>query len=499
MAVKEELIKIRVALTGAKEAKTELDALATSEQKVATSGTAAAKSIKTVGAAAKTAAAPVAGAAKATSGASAAFVKIGGAGQAAMGAMGGLRSAAGPLTASLAGAATGASGAAAAAAGLGTALGAALGPIGLAVSAVAAIGAALYSAHEAKQEDEKATRAWAREYQQRSRDVIQARDEVIRAHKNQIEISESTAATEMLEYELELLELLGGSKDQIAAKELEIWEARAGELETAGDILRTDRQVARLELERAESALKAAQSEKNRAAAIDDSKTRTEQLRAAEEDILAAQERVTEAIQNQNSVREEGLALTQQQLDLDRKRELELAKAKRSEIDQAKADAVEAYTGAKDTSGAVPIEAIEGIRAQVFAAGGTEADADEAVQDVISGSFAPKPSRGGGKKPKKEEKVEARFGDYLDVLKAYADSRAGVDAKALDSLAKGSMPKDHKPETSITITNHNNWTFENEFAIVGGRPTQAIAVDVAAAIQAEIIKAIKQTPNGLVR
>jgi len=297
-----------------------------------------------------------------------------------------------------------------------------------------------------------------------------------------------------------MLVLLGASTETIAEKQAEIHESKAAALGVATAAIREEKELARNEVVRAEAAKNRLLSERNVAAAIDDSKKKAEAMHEIEGKILDAQDAVNAALAKQNSTRERGLDLAQQQLDLERERQREEAKGKRDAIEIVKAEAVAAFTGARDERGDVPIEAIQGARDIVIEAGGSEADADQVVEEIISGTFKPTPKKGGSKKPKKEEKIEARFGDYRDVLKAYADSRAGVDAKALDSLAKGMMPKDHRPETSITVTNNNNYEFESQIVIDGvGRSNPAVAQDIAAHFKAEVEKALRQTPNGLVR
>jgi hypothetical protein len=411
-----------------------------------------------------------------------------------------LTAGAAPMTLALTGAGGAMQGLAAGARTLGATLSAALGPIGLVVGAVAMIGSALYEAHRQKEEDRKKTAQWAKEYTDGARKLSAARDEIARSHRAMVEASEAAANTDTLEHELELLTLLGGSTEQIAEKQAEIHESRVAALGVARATLTDEQSLARLEVQRAEAALSRLRSERITAAAISDSKKKAEAMHEVELKILDAQDAVNAALATQNATRERALELTQQQIALDRQRQQQEAKGKRDAIEIVKGEAIAAFTGARDSQGAVPIEALQGAREIVIQAGGSEADADEVVSEIISGTFKPTAKKGGGKKAPKEEKIEARFGDYRDVLKAYADSRAGVDAKALDSLAKGVMPKDHKPETSITVTNNNNYTFDSEIVIdAHGKASQPLAQDIAAHLRAEFEKAIRQTPNGLVR
>lgn len=500
MAVAEELIKIRIAVEGAAGGTAELENLDRAATRVRATASKTALSVKSLGAAAKSISPAAASATASTTGLGAALLRTGTGATIAQVGLSQTASAAGPLTLALGGATSASTALAVAGRALGATMAAALGPIGLLVGALAMIGSALIDVGKKKDEARRKSAEWARDYAQHSREVMAARAEVVRAHENQIKIGTAEEQIETLEHEFELLALLGASTTAIAEKQIEIAEAKQSSLAVSRQLQRTDKGLAKIELERAASALKLLSAEKDRAAAISDSTSRTEALRAVEEQILDAQEAVTAAISAQNSVRERGIDLAQEQLDLDRKRQLEEAKGKRTAIEVVKGEAVAAFTGAKDSSGSVPIEAIQGARDIVIAAGGSAADADEVVDKIIEGSFVASPRRSGGRKPKKEEKVEARFGDYRDVLKTYADSRAGVDSKALDSLAKGMMPKDHKPETSITVTNNSTYSFESQIVIDGkDKAGRAVAQDIAAFFQAEIEKATRQTPNGLVR
>lgn len=500
MAVKEELIKIRTVVEGAAASTAELERLDRATDEAGNSSSKAAAQVKQLSAAAKGSAPAMASATTASNSLAASQTKTAAASKFAQGGLQALQGTAAPLTASLTGATTATAGLTAASQTLGASMSAALGPIGLVVGALAMIGSAIFDAIQKKEEDRKAAAEWAREYTQRSAEIVRARDEVVRAHKAQIEISTADAQVETLEYELELMTLLGASVEAVAEKQAEIVEAKDEAMAIERSNLRQEQQVLAVDRERAESALTRLQAERNKAAAIDDSKKRTEALRAVEEQILDAQEAVTSAISAQNAARERGVDLAQQQLDIERQRKREEAKDKRDAIEIVKAEAVAAWSGAVDKTGMVSTEAIEGARQVVIAAGGSEADADEVTQKIIEGTYSAPKKMGGGKKPKKEEKIEARFGDYRDVLKAYADSRAGVDAKALDSLAKGMMPKDHKPETSITVTNNNNYSFDSQIVIDGkDKASRVVAQDIAAFFRAEIEKATRQTQNGLVR
>jgi len=72
--------------------------------------------------------------------------------------------------------------------------------------------------------------------------------------------------------------------------------------------------------------------------------------------------------------------------------------------------------------------------------------------------------------------------------------------KALASLTKGTMPAEHKPETSIQITNNITNTVEVGSIEVNGASAPA---DVAKAVKSEISAMFKktaaQTPSSIVR
>ena len=494
MAVAEELIKIRVAVEGAAGGTAELENLDRAVTRVGASSSKTAASVKTLGAAAKSVSPAAASATASTTSLGAALLGTGNGAKIAQVGLSQTAAAAGPLTSALAGSTSASTALAVAGRALGATMTAALGPIGLLVGALVMIGSALIDAGKKSDEARRKSAEWAREYGQHAREVMAARAEVVRAHENQIKIGTAEEQIATLEHELEMLTLLGASTAAIAEKQIEIAEAKQSSLAVSRQLQRTDKGLAKLDLERATSALSRLESEKNRAAAISDSTSRTEALRNVEEQILEANRAVTEAISAQNSARERGFELAKAQVDLDRQQQLEEAKGKRAEIEVFKGETVAAFTGAKDTSA----EVMQVVRGIVIDAGGSESDADEVIGKILEGSE--KKRRSGGRKPKKEEKVEARFGDYRDVLKTYADSRAGVDSKALDSLAKGMMPKDHKPETSITVTNNSTYSFESQIVIDGkDKAGRAVAQDIAAFFQAEIEKATRQTPNGLVR
>lgn len=133
-----------------------------------------------------------------------------------------------------------------------------------------------------------------------------------------------------------------------------------------------------------------------------------------------------------------------------------------------------------------------------FAQMGQQARAKKAQREAMAVEAAKKKGKGGGKKPK--EKVEASFGDYRDVLMTYQGKGPEESLKALESLEKGVMPKDHKPETSITITNNitNNVDVGGIQVAGAGSP-----IDVAKAVDARLAQTYKNvaasTPNNMVR
>ena len=112
----------------------------------------------------------------------------------------------------------------------------------------------------------------------------------------------------------------------------------------------------------------------------------------------------------------------------------------------------------------------------------------------------PKPKKGGKAKPKTPEKVDASFGDYRDVLMTYQGKTPEESLKALKGLEQGQMPKDHRPETSITIT--NNMTYHID---VGGIeiPGAGSPMDVAKAVESHLLTVFRRsavsTPNNIAR
>jgi hypothetical protein len=134
-----------------------------------------------------------------------------------------------------------------------------------------------------------------------------------------------------------------------------------------------------------------------------------------------------------------------------------------------------------------------------FAQMGQQARAKKAQREAMAEEAAKKKGKGGGKK-KKAEKVSASFGDYRDVLATYQGTGPEDSLKALEALEKGVMPKDHKPETSITITNNiTNHVDVGGIAVNGaGSP-----LDVAKAVDARLAQTYKavaaNTPNNMVR
>ena len=102
-------------------------------------------------------------------------------------------------------------------------------------------------------------------------------------------------------------------------------------------------------------------------------------------------------------------------------------------------------------------------------------------------------------KPSKEIK-SAFFGDYRNVLMTYAGKSPDESMKALESLEKGVMPKEHKPETSINITNNNTYHIDvGGIDVNGAGDAMAVAEQVNKALKAEYKKVAASTPATLVR
>lgn len=132
-----------------------------------------------------------------------------------------------------------------------------------------------------------------------------------------------------------------------------------------------------------------------------------------------------------------------------------------------------------------------------FAEMGQQQRARKAQKDAAEAEARKKRPKGG---KKKEEKVEASFGDYRDVLMTYQGKGPEESLKALESLEKGVMPKDHKPETSITITNNITNHIEVGGIDVNGAGSPAdTAKEVMAVLTREFKKTSAQTPNNIVR
>jgi hypothetical protein len=113
----------------------------------------------------------------------------------------------------------------------------------------------------------------------------------------------------------------------------------------------------------------------------------------------------------------------------------------------------------------------------------------------------PKGGRGGGaKKAKTAEKKSAFFGDYRDVLATYAGRTPEDSLKALEQLEKGVMPADHKPETSITITNHNQYDIDvGGITVVDAQNPKATGQGIMAELQAIMKKTAATMPNNVLR
>lgn len=113
---------------------------------------------------------------------------------------------------------------------------------------------------------------------------------------------------------------------------------------------------------------------------------------------------------------------------------------------------------------------------------------------------ATKKGKGGGKGKPKAEKVDAHFGDYRDVLATFEGKDAEASSKALESLTKGTMPADHKPETSIQITNHVTTTVDvGGITVTEAGSAKDTAKEVEKVLRATYKRTAAATPSGIVR
>lgn len=139
-----------------------------------------------------------------------------------------------------------------------------------------------------------------------------------------------------------------------------------------------------------------------------------------------------------------------------------------------------------------------------FAQMAQQSRAKKAQADAKAAEAAKAKAKGGGKgkaKPKPgAEKVEARFGDYRDVLATYQGKGPEESLRALESLEKGVMPKEHRPETSITITNNvTNQVDVGGIHVAGAGDPESVARAVDARLAQTYKKVAAATPNTIVR
>ena len=137
-----------------------------------------------------------------------------------------------------------------------------------------------------------------------------------------------------------------------------------------------------------------------------------------------------------------------------------------------------------------------------FAEMGQQARARKAQRDAAEAE-AKKRRGGGARKPKDDkskEMVDARFGDYRDVLMTYQGKGPEESRKALEALEKGVMPKEHKPETSITITNNiTNHIDVGGIEVNGAGSPTATAKEIKAVLMREYKAVAAATPSTIVR
>lgn len=110
-----------------------------------------------------------------------------------------------------------------------------------------------------------------------------------------------------------------------------------------------------------------------------------------------------------------------------------------------------------------------------------------------------KGGRGGAKKETKAPPKSAFFGDYRDVLMTYAGRGPEESMKALEQLEKGVMPAEHKPETSINITNNITNHLDVDIAVNGAAGPAVTAQEIRAVLKAEYKAVAASTPANIVR
>lgn len=492
--IAEELIELKVALKGAKEATAELKKLNSEQTKATTGAVKTGKATKQVSDAQEKAATATTKNKVAQEATTASTTRLAAALAAAKSQTTGV--AVGMASA------TSATGALATAArGLGTVMATALGPIGLVASALVA---AAMSAKAYFDDAEQSAKEMAKTFKEANATI----QELTRSMWDQREIGDIESQIDSEQDRLDLLNEQIEAMEAKGVKEAKIAEKRAEAHLYEDGILKKKQQIADkalksntdaiinqvAETKKLEVLLEHQQSIRNK------STEQEEKLKALTDDLVESRTKLM-------SLRNAEIGLTATMLA--QEKELSKVVAARAAAATARQEGKDAASKAASKQGA-----LNNIVGRYANRKLSEKDLSKVVvelqkaglDDEVGPTLAmlrkksAKKSSKGSKKAEKEEKIEARFGDYRDVLKAYADSRAGVDGKALESLSKGMMPKDHRPETSIQITNNNNYTFENEIVIDGsGKSNRGVAQDIAGLLRQEVSKAIKQTPNGLVR
>jgi hypothetical protein len=80
-----------------------------------------------------------------------------------------------------------------------------------------------------------------------------------------------------------------------------------------------------------------------------------------------------------------------------------------------------------------------------------------------------------------------------------ADPNAMAAKAALEQLEKGTMPKDHRPETSIQVTNNVNTTIEANIEVNGAGSPKDTGKAVLEVLKKEYKKVGANTPNNIAR
>jgi len=136
-------------------------------------------------------------------------------------------------------------------------------------------------------------------------------------------------------------------------------------------------------------------------------------------------------------------------------------------------------------------------------------DADEALASMhgltrddirnAAGTTAPKRGGGGRAKPVDAPTKSASFGDFRDVLAVYMGRSPEEAMQGLSTLEQGKMREDHRPETSINITNNTTNNYDVTIPVNGARNAQETAIAVRDVLAATYKDAAAKMPQNIVR